>query len=64
VLQVKIAAAPEKGKANREFIDFLSDRLGIKKSCITIVKGETGHSKFIAIEGLTPDEAIKRLTHF
>jgi uncharacterized protein (TIGR00251 family) len=59
---VKIAAPPEKGKANRELIDFLSSRLGIKKSSITIIKGETGRSKFIAIEEFPPDEALKRLS--
>jgi uncharacterized protein len=63
VLQVKIAAPPEKGKANRELIDFLSSRLGVKKSSIAIVKGETGRSKFIAVDGLSPDEALKRLNY-
>lgn len=62
VLQVKIAAPPDKGKANRELIDFFSRWLDIKKSSITIVKGETGRNKFIAIEGLESDEVIKRLS--
>jgi len=63
VLHVKIAAPPEKGKANRELTDFLSVRLGIKKSSITIIKGETGRSKFITIDGLSPEEALKRLSN-
>lgn len=63
VLQVKIAAPPEKGKANRELTAFLSGRLGIKKSSITIVKGETGRSKFITIDGLSPEDALKRLSN-
>ena len=62
VLQVKIAAPPEKGKANRELIDFLSRRLDVSKSSISIVKGETGRNKLIAIAGLNPDEIIKRLS--
>jgi uncharacterized protein (TIGR00251 family) len=62
VLQLKIAAPPEKGKANREMVDFISRLLDIKKSSITIAKGESSHNKFIAIEGLTPDETIKRLS--
>ena len=61
VLQVKIKAAPEKGKANRELVDFLSGLLGIKRSSLTVVKGETSRHKLLAIEGLTPSEAIKRL---
>ena len=62
VLQVKIAAPPEKGKANRELIGFLSRLLDVKKSSISIIKGETGRNKLIAIEGLTCDEIAKRLS--
>ena len=59
---MKIAAPPEKGKANRELIDFLSRVLVVKKASISIVKGETGRNKLIAIAGLDPDEIIKRLS--
>jgi uncharacterized protein (TIGR00251 family) len=62
VLQLKIAAPPEKGKANRELIAFLSRLLGVKRSSISIVKGATGRNKLIAIEGLAPDEIVKRLS--
>jgi len=62
VLQIKIAAPPEKGKANRELTDFLSRILGVKKSSIAIIKGETGRNKLIAVEGLDPEEIIKRLS--
>ena len=34
--RVKIAAAPDKGKANKELIEFLSKRLGVKKSSISL----------------------------
>jgi uncharacterized protein len=62
VLQVKIAAPPEKGKANKELTDFLSQVLDVKKSSISIVKGETGRNKLIAIEDLNPEEILKRLS--
>ncbi len=60
-LQVKVAAPPEKGKANREFIDFLSGALGIKKSAVSIVKGQTSRNKTIAIAGMSREEILKRL---
>ena len=59
---MKIAAPPEKGKANRELTDFLSGVLDIKKSSISIVKGETGRDKLIYVEGLNPEEITRRLT--
>jgi uncharacterized protein len=62
VLLVKIAAPPEKGKANQELTDFLSRLLGVKKSSISIIKGKTGRNKLIAIEGLNPEEIIKRIS--
>lgn len=61
ILQIKIAAPPDKGRANKELIDFLSDRLGVRKSAVTIIKGETGRNKVIDIEGMDRQQALKRL---
>lgn len=52
-LKIKITAPPVDGKANNECIRFLSDRLGIKKSRITIISGQTSKNKRIAISGVT-----------
>jgi uncharacterized protein (TIGR00251 family) len=62
VLYFKIAAPPDKGKANKELVDFLADKLGIKKSAILIVKGQTSRHKSIVIEGMGGDEVLRRLT--
>jgi uncharacterized protein len=61
VLKLKIAAHPEKGKANKELIEFLSDKLEIRKSDISILKGETSHNKLVSVARLTNSEVIKRL---
>ena len=57
-LRIRIAAAPEKGKANRELIDFLSDKLGIRKSDITILRGETSRTKILEIRGMDHDQLL------
>ena len=62
VLQVKIVAPPVKGKANRELTVFLSQALGVRKASLSIVKGQTSRNKVIAVEGLSRDEIIKRLS--
>jgi uncharacterized protein (TIGR00251 family) len=62
ILQVKVAAPPVKGKANRELIALLSRLLGVKKPAITIVKGQTSRNKVVIIEGLKRDEIIDRLS--
>ena len=61
VLQVKVAAPPVKGKANRELTTFLSQALGVSKSSLAIVKGHTSRNKVIAVDGLSHDEIVRRL---
>ncbi len=48
-LKVKIAAAPEKGKANAELRAFLARHYGVPKSAVTIVSGETSTLKRVRI---------------
>ena len=48
--KVKVAAVPEKGKANRELIEFLAERLSVPKSRIHIVSGETSPLKRIRVD--------------
>jgi uncharacterized protein (TIGR00251 family) len=48
--KVKIAAAPEKGKANRALCDFLADHLGVPKSKVHIVTGEKSQLKRIRVD--------------
>jgi uncharacterized protein (TIGR00251 family) len=61
VVYIKIAAPPDKGKANKELISFLADKLRIKKSAVRIVKGQTSRHKTVVIEGMGGDEVLKRL---
>ena len=61
VLHVKINAPPVKGKANRELIDFLSRVFDVKKSAITIVKGQTSRNKTIAVEGMGQEDILKKI---
>ncbi|MBN1176995.1 MAG: YggU family protein [Dehalococcoidales bacterium] len=61
VLHVKINAPPVKGKANRELIDFLSRALGVKKSAIAIVKGQTSRNKTITVAGMSREDILKNI---
>jgi uncharacterized protein (TIGR00251 family) len=62
VLQVRIAAPPVKGKANKELTDFLSKALGLRKSSVSIIKGQTSRNKVVAIEGISHDEIIRKFS--
>jgi hypothetical protein len=48
--KIKVAAAPEKGKANRALVEFLAEHLGVAKSRIRIVSGETSQLKRIQVD--------------
>lgn len=52
-LKVRIKAVPEKGKANKELIKFLSSTFNVSKSQIEIVRGNTSRQKRISITYLT-----------
>ena len=62
VLRVKVSAPPSKGKANRELITFLSRLLGVGKDSINIIKGHTTRNKVVAIDGLSREEVMERLS--
>lgn len=48
-LKVKIAAAPDKGKANAELCVFLAAHYGVPKSAVTILRGQTSTRKLVRI---------------
>ena len=61
MLKVKLAAAPEKGKANQSLIEFLADTLGVKKSAVKITSGLTSPVKTIQIEGVSREILLAKL---
>jgi uncharacterized protein (TIGR00251 family) len=60
-LRIDVTAAPEKGKANRAVIAALSDLLGVSRSQIAIVSGDTNPRKRVAVTGLKLAEAQRML---
>lgn len=48
-LLVRLAAAPEKGKANEELIAWLADFLDLPRSAIELRSGATGRLKTLAL---------------
>jgi len=51
VLRVRVKAVPDKGKANTAVVALLAKALGVPKSAITLVSGDTARLKTIQIEG-------------
>ena len=47
--RIKVAAAPEKGKANAELCDFLAKEFGVARSKVEVVTGHTSQRKQVVI---------------
>ena len=62
VLWVKVAAPPEKGKANDALIELMAKLLSVPKSDLALVKGFTSRQKVIAINGVTAEALREKLT--
>ena len=61
MLKIKISAPPEKGKANKCLIDFLAERLGVRKNAVSIVSGATSPVKKVLIADLTVEDVLGKL---
>jgi len=49
IYEVKLKSPPEKGKANEELIEILSEYFNTPKSNIKLLKGQTSREKLIEI---------------
>jgi uncharacterized protein (TIGR00251 family) len=53
-IKIRIASPPEKGKANRELIGFLSRITGVPRNKIRIISGITSNYKRVCIDKDNP----------
>jgi uncharacterized protein (TIGR00251 family) len=61
MVKFKVAAPPEKGKANQALIEFLAKKLGVKKSDISIVSGQTNPVKQVQVLGISIESLLEKL---
>ncbi|MDR3763499.1 MAG: DUF167 family protein [Acidobacteriota bacterium] len=57
-IKLAITAPPVDGKANEAVVEFFAEMFGVSKSSVTIVSGETGRNKVIAVRGVKA-EAVR-----
>ena len=60
-LKISLAAPPVDGKANKELCVFLAKKLGLAKSAVTLVSGQTSRDKVVFLPGITPDRLAAAL---
>jgi uncharacterized protein len=58
---IRVAAPPVDGKANDAARRLIAQLLGVPRSAVEIVRGESARDKLVRVEGLTADEVRTRL---
>lgn len=58
---MKVSAPPVEGRANTALIAFLAKQLGVRKSNVTIVTGQTSRDKLVEIIDLDDAQVRGRL---
>ncbi len=60
-VRAHVTSPPVGGAANAMLVKLLSDVLGLPKSRISVLAGETGRQKRLLIEGIDPTDLVERL---
>lgn len=60
-LSAKVTAPPEGGKANAAVCKLLARELGVPKSAVTVVRGQSARHKQLEIDGIGDADVIRAL---
>lgn len=60
--KVRVAAAPERGRANDEVLSLLAQALHVPLAQVRLVSGAAGRDKIIEVTGIGPALVDRRLT--
>lgn len=61
-LRVAVTQVPEKGKANKAILEVLARQLGVRRSQIALISGETSPQKKFLVAGMTVEELSQRVS--
>ena len=61
-LKVAVTAPPEDGRANKALVELLRGALGLKRSQVELLRGETNREKRFLIRGVSRDALQVLLT--
>jgi uncharacterized protein len=62
-VRVRVRAAAEGGKANDAVLALLRETLGLPRGAVRIVSGHASREKWIEADGITAEDAARRLRH-
>ena len=60
--KVRVAAAPEGGRANEAVVRLLAETLTVPREAVTLVSGHAGRDKIVELAGIGPSQIERRLS--
>jgi uncharacterized protein (TIGR00251 family) len=60
-LKVQLAAPPVDGEANAALVEFLADRLGVRRAAVVVRRGRGGRRKTVRVAGVAAAAAFQAL---
>ena len=60
--KVRVAAAPERGRANAAVCTLLAEEVGVPAASVSVVAGGSGRRKLVEVDGLDTAEIDRRLS--
>jgi uncharacterized protein len=59
--KIRVAAAPERGRANDALVELLSRTLDVPRGSVQLISGATARDKVVELAGVAPEEIDRRL---
>jgi len=61
MVKIRVSAAAEKGKANKCLVDFLAKALDVRRSEISIIRGQSNPVKAVRVLGISAESLLEKL---
>ncbi len=55
-LKIKLTAPPVEGAANAALVEFVAERLGVRRSVVSIISGDKARNKIVRVNGVTREK--------
>ncbi len=60
-VKIALTAPPVEGAANKALAEFLAKLLGVHRSSVSLVSGETSRQKLVRVAGVSLEQAVEKL---
>jgi uncharacterized protein (TIGR00251 family) len=60
-IKIALTAPPVEGAANRALVEFLAKLLGVPRSAVSLVSGETSRQKTVKALGISVEHVLEKL---